>query len=232
MAEHDGHGSPGDRITRLREARHMSRKALAEALGVHPNTIARYERGDRPPAGDLLLAMREHLGISPLWILSGEDPMLVDERKPDPPPIIQLPWRRGDQPAAPPLPVTGLAECGLRGWYSEYRLAVVTARPRDLEDPEAFAVVAVGESMVPRGIRPGFLCLCSPAAALARETVVYVEKVDGSASLKEWLGEEAGFVILRGWLPPEDGRQDSYEDRIARSTVRRLAPVVYIKLTL
>jgi phage repressor protein C with HTH and peptisase S24 domain len=202
-------------------------KRVQELTGIPARSLSDYVNGHRALPTSRLPALARAAGVSLDWLLTGTEP-----RRADPPPIIQLPWRRGDQPAAPPLPVTGLAECGMRGWFSEYRLAVVTARPRDLEDPEAFAVVAVGESMVPRGIRPGFLCLCSPAAALARDTVVYVEKVDGSASLKEWLGEEAGFVILRGWLPPEDGRQESYEDRIARSTVARIAPVVYIKLTL
>ncbi len=42
-----------------RERLGLTQLALSEALGVHPNTIARWERSERPIPSYLALAMRD-----------------------------------------------------------------------------------------------------------------------------------------------------------------------------
>jgi transcriptional regulator with XRE-family HTH domain len=49
----DAHGW-GERLLRRRTSLGLSQKAAAKRLGVDPSTLARWERGEREPAGALL----------------------------------------------------------------------------------------------------------------------------------------------------------------------------------
>ncbi|XBQ17490.1 MAG: helix-turn-helix transcriptional regulator [Oceanicaulis sp.] len=51
-----------NRIALLRAERGVSRKALAEALGVNPQTIGYLERGDYNPSLELALKIAAHFG--------------------------------------------------------------------------------------------------------------------------------------------------------------------------
>lgn len=62
----------GDRIKEIRGAR--SREDFAEMAGVHPNTLARWEKGERSPKSDFILFLVEKMGFSPEWVLTGEGP--------------------------------------------------------------------------------------------------------------------------------------------------------------
>lgn len=100
----------------------------------------------------------------------------------------------------------------------------------DLHDPDAFAIMAVGDSLRPAGIWPGFLCLCSPRDHYDKGDVVFVERSDGTASLKLFDREDADWIDLAGYLPPDEhGHQMPYTERLARDYVRRIATVVYVK---
>ena len=52
-----------------------SQAEFATKLGVHKNTIGRYERGKNPPDALFLVALRRTCGISLQWLLMGEGPM-------------------------------------------------------------------------------------------------------------------------------------------------------------
>jgi phage repressor protein C with HTH and peptisase S24 domain len=49
-----------------------SQADFASEMGVSTQTLGRYERGDRPPDLDFLVAMREKRGISADWLISGQ----------------------------------------------------------------------------------------------------------------------------------------------------------------
>ena len=127
------------------------------------------------------------------------------------------------------IPVLGLAACGLKGWFQRDPLSMTAARPGDLLDPEAFAVIAFGQSMVPAGIFEGFVCFCSPRTPAGRGDAVYVERRDGFAGIKVFRAMNDEWLELQGWLDKSHGKREPYTDRLARSTVRRLAPVIYVK---
>lgn len=59
----------GQRIAVLRNRE--SQKAFATRLCVHTNTLSNYERDERPPSADFLLALRRELGVNPDWVLTG-----------------------------------------------------------------------------------------------------------------------------------------------------------------
>ena len=131
------------------------------------------------------------------------------------------------------VPVIGLAECGLKGWYQGTSMVVSAARPGDLQDPDAFAVIAIGVSMRPAGICQGFLCFCSPRMAIDKGDRVYIERRDGTATIKKYLCRDETWLYLQGWLDPdESGRQELYSDQIRLDQVARLATIVYVKVKL
>lgn len=57
----------GARLRKLRETASLSQRELAERVlvGVHPNTLARMERGEYEPAWPLVLALAAALGATP-----------------------------------------------------------------------------------------------------------------------------------------------------------------------
>lgn len=63
----------GDRLKALRKDE--SQEAFAARFGVHRNTLARWESGERTPDLDFVLRVVSELGIAPDWVLRGEGPM-------------------------------------------------------------------------------------------------------------------------------------------------------------
>ena len=51
-------------LRRLRKRRGLSCKALGELCGLSKNTIALYERGERRPTVDALLAIADFFGVN------------------------------------------------------------------------------------------------------------------------------------------------------------------------
>jgi len=58
-----------DRIGRLRGR--ASQKAFADELGIHSNTLRRYEQGKRLPDADFLIALARVRRTNPAWLLLG-----------------------------------------------------------------------------------------------------------------------------------------------------------------
>lgn len=131
-------------------------------------------------------------------------------------------------------PVLTFAECSIQGWAKGAPLAVRATRPSDLSD-SVFAVLTVGQSMVPAGIYEGFLLFCDPASQATAGDAVYIECADGMASIKQfngWITDDKGVTWLEvtGWLPPNaKGVQKPMTQRFLREYVTRLAPVIYVK---
>ena len=53
----------GDWLRRLRAAKGKTQKELADAADLHPNTVARLERGEHEPAWPLVLKLSGVLGV-------------------------------------------------------------------------------------------------------------------------------------------------------------------------
>lgn len=61
----------GDRIRKTRLARAMKQTELAEAIGVKPHTMWRYEEGENMPSDGKLDAIAEALGVPFRWLYRG-----------------------------------------------------------------------------------------------------------------------------------------------------------------
>lgn len=65
---------------RLRSLRgKASREAFSRKIGISPRALANYEQGLREPKGKIAAQISAHLGISLVWLLTGEGPMYQQE---------------------------------------------------------------------------------------------------------------------------------------------------------
>jgi phage repressor protein C with HTH and peptisase S24 domain len=211
-----------ERIRWCARVKMKSGNELAKESALPRRTLESYMAGKAEPKVSALVAIAKAAGVSIAWLATGEAPVHAPER------IFEFIEQTGGRQLAG-VPVVGLAECGLKGWYQRDPLTVSASRPGDFFDPDGFAVIAVGQSMVPAGIFEGFLCFCSPGTSPSKGDAIYIERADGAAALKVFSGWEGEWLSLLGWLDEKDGRREPYTDRLLRSAVRRIATVIYIK---
>ena len=57
----------------------LSQGEFAKALGVHKNSLGRYERGDSIPGVDVAERICSVFGVNPYWLLLGEGPMKMED---------------------------------------------------------------------------------------------------------------------------------------------------------
>lgn len=218
-------------------------KPLAEQLGINAHTFRGYLKESRQhllePYIEPILAL--HPEISRHWLITGEGQMLVasdnldDEREQallDE--ISALRMQVLDQNTGlGPQALTGFASCGAEGWGGTMTLAVPISPPQ--YKPGMKAVMAYGESMLPEGIGHGMVVWCDPGATPIAGECVYVEKRDGQAALKKYLGRGrvsgGGAVLLQGWRDKTGNNepQKTFEITLADEDVATIAPVVYIQ---
>jgi phage repressor protein C with HTH and peptisase S24 domain len=126
------------------------------------------------------------------------------------------------------LPHIGFAKCGIDGWADATHVATPVPAPDGLDDPDAFYVTAKGQSMMPDGIRDGFLCLVSPATPVKDGDRVWIKDRQGKQALKRLVRQTATSVVLRGWQPLFDKQQHSFEDERYTSALEAVHPVVAV----
>ena len=78
-----------NRIKELRKKKGVTQGELAEKIGVHIQTLSRYERGINEIPADVLIKIFEELQPSSGWLLTGEGEMFIasDIPVPEPPPL-------------------------------------------------------------------------------------------------------------------------------------------------
>ncbi len=214
----------GRRLQILRGA--TSRRAFAETLGLTESTLRNYENDLSLPQSDLLAKICAKIGIEPRWLLTGAGAMCAGEDGRAP----QTPQEETPSAGYRNIPVMGLASCGMKGWFNTGPVALSFPLAAEHSGPAMFAVIAVGTSMQPEGIREGYVVLCDPNAEPLTGEPVYVEKKDGTASIKIYRGRNDKWLTLQGWLEPaEDGTQKPYTEQLAVEIIDRMAGVVLIK---
>jgi transcriptional regulator with XRE-family HTH domain len=60
----------GARITQVRSR--ITQGKFADSLGIHKNTLLRYEKGERLPDSEVLTRLYKIYGADPAWLLTGE----------------------------------------------------------------------------------------------------------------------------------------------------------------
>lgn len=194
---------------RTKEGPRGTLSRLAEELGVERGTVSRWIngglQGKRVSYDQMVFIMRK-LGLDPAEYF---DP---------------TPSPRGE------VPLIGLAACGYDSFTAERRSMTAPAPDGEAEESGMFAVMALGPSMLPAGVAPGFLAYCDPGREAEIGDMVLVERKNGTLSLKMYGGAEGAWTLLQGWLPPDaTGIQQPYTSREETDAIARVAPVVYIK---
>jgi SOS-response transcriptional repressor LexA len=96
-------------------------------------------------------------------------------------------------------PVLGKAACG--PWLESYSVEPDQFEPVELADPDAFFVVAEGESMIGGNILPGALLLVSPKAPVSNGQIVLARRGDEEFTVKKYFRKADGTVILQPMNP-------------------------------
>lgn len=215
---------------RLRLVRgRQSQAAFAAALGIHKNSIGSYERGDTKPDSEFLARACALCDVNPDWLLLGRGPYRREEESAGTPGAADGPDAGHRDHAS--VPVVGLANCGIEGWYNANPLALSVSTPRHYtRQGEMLAVIAIGTSMIPDGIREGYVVLCDAGRKPDRNDAVFVEKSNGSSSIKRYMGHDERWIHLQGWLKPDEhGGQGPYSEKLALDSIQRMATVVFVQ---
>ncbi|MEG2173492.1 MAG: S24 family peptidase [Desulfovibrionaceae bacterium] len=192
----------------------------------------------------LLVKLLEHdKKLSRTWLYFGEGDMWtgqVQGQTPPPPAAPQLPALDSGTlllsgmpftPTGNPLRLTALADCGKQGWCNRTYKSVSVSPPHCGAD--WIAVLTIGDSMLPYGIREGYTLFCDPAQSPAEGEAVYALRRDGSATIKIYKGRDAaGCIVLQHWTPAVGGVQKPYLDACPWADIALLAPVIYMKCRL
>ena len=127
----------GERIRQLRGK--MSQEEFASQLGVHEQTLGKYERDKIVPGGDVLARMYETLGADITWLLTGKGQM-----------------RPGGSEALAPAPTSSSAaiDADLYGLVTEavsaaYKECGYTAALRDIAAEAAKIAADLSEDVSP-----------------------------------------------------------------------------------
>jgi SOS-response transcriptional repressor LexA len=96
-------------------------------------------------------------------------------------------------------PVLGKAACG--PWLESYSVEPDQFEPVELTDPDAFFVIAEGESMIGGNILPGALLLVSPKAPVSNGQIVLAKRGDEEFTVKKFFKKADGTVILQPMNP-------------------------------
>jgi SOS-response transcriptional repressor LexA len=105
------------------------------------------------------------------------------------------------RPATPErmAPVLGVAACG--PWLESYQVQSDAFEPIDLRDPDAFFVIAEGESMTGANIPPGAHLLVSPSTPVHNGNIVLARLGDEEFTVKTYYRQAGGTTILQPMNP-------------------------------
>lgn len=70
----DEKATMGDRLTAAREQAGLTLRELAQRLGVRSKTVQAWENDERDPRANHLRIMSGIMGVSLMWLLTGEGP--------------------------------------------------------------------------------------------------------------------------------------------------------------
>ena len=217
---------------RIREVRSgMTQVRFAEMIGISVNTLRGYETGKRMLPADTMLRIAEETGGTADWLLTGISFKNLPAAAQ--PPVEGAQSREHSILPRPPMwtvPLVALAGCGIDSWYDAELLSIrIPVPPYIPYTPELVAVIARGNSMIPDGIREGFIVFCNPLKPPAKNDAVYIVRNNGSATIKKFLECSSGILRIQGWLDPDkNGQQKPYSEEVLESEIKSIAPVVMV----
>ncbi|MBN2381195.1 LexA family transcriptional regulator [candidate division WOR-3 bacterium] len=162
----------GQRIRAARRERGLNQDELSLKLGIHRNSLVRYERGERRIDVNLLYRIAEALEVSLHWLVTGEGEM---EKLPDVPDSERLPVRW--------IPVLGSVPAGFPRYSNEVVLEYMPVQEASARHIQTFALIVHGDSMEPRLSEGDRVIVCPDPSPPNRAIVVAL--IDGETTIKE-----------------------------------------------
>lgn len=223
-----------ERLSRLMLAANAKNDSeLARALGIKPQSIRPVHQKKQIPSS-WIEKISKNSGFSSDWIFFGRGPMRHDEDSAQESPSKAVSQDKSASSLDTPITtiqVLGLASCGISGWYNAGPLAIRIPVP--IPYPNAknlLAIIAIGTSMQPDGIRQGYLVFCDPNITPQNNDAIYIEQNDGRVSIKKYLGKSDKWLYLQGWMEPDnEGIQKPYTEKILLEIVKKIATVVLVQ---
>ncbi|MBD3287042.1 helix-turn-helix domain-containing protein [candidate division WOR-3 bacterium] len=162
----------GQRIRAARKERGLNQEELSLRLGIHRNSLVRYERGERGIDVDLLTRLADALEVSFHWLVTGEGEM---ERLPDIP--------ESERERVRWIPLLGSVPAGFPRYSSEVVLEYMPVHAASARHPQTFALIVQGDSMEPR-LSEGDRVIVQPDPSPPNRAIV-VALIDGETTIKE-----------------------------------------------
>lgn len=197
----------GLKIKGLRENLKLTRAEFSRILGEKAYTLQNIERGKQRVNDEFVVKLITKFDVDPYWLFMGSK-----QTVPKPETTRFHPQLSNLFSDASTLPLIGLASCSIEGWGKKQPESMNLPMPTGLADTEAFYVRACGQSMIPEGIHPGDICLVTPQSEVFPGDRVWIKEVGGKTSIKRFVSFEDDGYLLRGWMPPADGMQKSFDE--------------------
>lgn len=176
----------GHRVASIRGS--VGQDAFATQMGVHKNTLARYERGERIPDADFLAKLAD-IGINVHWVVTGEGPARKGEdAAPDADTGVEfalVPQYDVEASAGHGAVVERESEIGKLAFRRDW------LRQKGLSAKDLVVIRVTGDSMTPT-IRPGSLLLVDTRQEQVKEDGIYVIMIDGHLIAKRLQLDIAG----------------------------------------
>jgi repressor LexA len=162
----------GQRIKTARKHRRLNQEELSGRLGIHRNSLVRYEHGERGVDVELLVRIAAQLGVALHWLVTGEGEM---DASPDVPESEREPVRW--------IPVLGQVPAGFPRYTDEVILSHLPVPAATARHPHTFALIVHGDSMEPRLTDGDRVIVCPDPSPPNRAIVVAL--IDGETTIKE-----------------------------------------------
>jgi repressor LexA len=172
LAEQSRDELVGQRIRSARRDRGLTQDELSGRLGIHRNSIVRYERGERSIDVELLARIANELEVSLHWLVTGEGEMGAYPDVPDSQ-KLEVRW----------VPVLGEVPAGFPRYTDELILEHLPVPATTARHPQTFALIIHGDSMEPR-LSEGDRVIVWPDPTPRNRTIV-VALIDGETTIKE-----------------------------------------------
>lgn len=198
----------GQRIKRLRNAKGISQKALAEACGWESQSrVGNYESGTRTPSLSDLVLLASALGVTLADMANSEAQQILSDTQVKGPTIREDfgKWPKGETAESETLqvgtakdgavPVVGQAKLGVDGYFEAIDFPVGHGDGYLMihsDDPNAYGLKVIGDSMHPR-IKNGEYVLIEPNKVFCSGDEVMVKTAKGQAMIKEFIYQRDGM---------------------------------------
>lgn len=193
----------GARISQVRSR--ITQGKFADSLGIHKNTLIRYEKEERLPDSEFLTRIYEIYGVDPTWLLTGESKI---------PTIGENLARSSDYV---PLPLYGTATNKIEeGGPFALRKSWITNQ-LCLEPEDLCLLYVEGESMKPT-LSPGDIAMANLKDTIVRDGI-YVVQIADALIIKRLQRLSGSFIKVSSDNPAYESWKVNMSDLTQRLTI-------------